>query len=674
VIVRSGAQIAPIERGLAAFDVPTRVSRARVALRDEPVVRAFTAVLELAFGRRELTAELAEQLFLGPLSGADAVMLRRLKRALRQLQFSQLEFSRLESVQLESGRAEGEKPSSAPEVPRRAADELLVESLLEPGMLSQIEPRVARRAVALAGILKHARDAAQSSEASVEELLWDVWQRSGLAEPWYQQSLGTGLVAEETNHNLDAVVALFAAAKRFVERTPEAPGTLFLEQLLDADVPEDTLARAASTTAVTVTTPTGTIGSEYSLVIVAGVQDNVWPNLRIRNSLLGAGTLEAVLAGTDGEAVDDRTGVLHDELRMFAQAVSRAKRELVITAVSDDNAAPSPLFRLFPDPTPGAISRTPLSLRGLVGVLRRQTTSKADIDSATALARLARERVPGADPGEWYGLAPLSTSAPLVELGAEDAVVRVSPSRMESFEACPLDWVIDQLGGGSGNTASRLGTLIHKAMEEAVDISPDALFASIAERWGELYFDSWWLSDIKKVDARELVGRLSAYLTDFERAHADLVSAESTFELPVGPAVLRGSIDRVEHYPDGSIVIVDLKTGKRSYTAAEIAENAQLGAYQLAFAAGQVPNVPPEATAGGARLLIVSKDGKGGRGYLDQTQPPKSALELAEFESRVIADAEGMAAARFQARIGSHCLDPWSHGACRIHVIKAVSS
>jgi hypothetical protein len=33
-----------------------------------------------------------------------------------------------------------------------------------------------------------------------------------------------------------------------------------------------------------------------------------------------------------------------------------------------------------------------------------------------------------------------------------------------------------------------------------------------------------------------------------------------------------------------------------------------------------------------------------------------------------------MAGARFDARLGSHCLDPWSHGACRIHVIRAVSA
>lgn len=665
VIVRSGRQIGPLERGLAAFDVPTRVSRARVALRDEPIVRAFTGLLELAYSRRELDGALAEFLLVTPLAGADAVLLRRLKRALRQGEFDR----------------GGSRPGN----------ELLVEAIQKPEVLAELQPRVARWAIKLSALIEGATTLA-ASEASVEEVLWDLWQRSDLADAWYQQSLGTGLLAEEINRNLDVVVSLFSAAKRFVERTPQAPGTVFLEQLLDTEVPEDTLAVGAAGQAVSVTTPTATIGDEYRLVVVAGVQESVWPNLRIRGSLLGAGALEEVLSRVDsGEGATgmpvsiaaERTEVLHDELRMFAQAVSRSTGDLIVTAVSDENTAPSPLFRLLPKPRADQLSRNPLSLRGLVGVLRRTqtlatTSPGARADAAAALATLADERIPGAHPTDWYGLAEISTSEPLVDLDAVDAedpatLVRVSPSRMESFEACPLDWLVNQLGGSSGNTAAQLGTLIHKAMEVATDISADALFADVQERWGELSFESEWLSELAQSDARTLVGRLASYLRDFQVARGELVQAESVFALPVGHALLSGSIDRVEYYPDGSIVIVDLKTGAKTYSAAEIATNPQLGAYQLAFAAGMVPNVPADATSGGARLLIVSK-GTAKKNYADPTQEPFSADELDAFRQRVLDAATGMAGSTFEARIGTHCLDPYSHGACRVHVIKAVSS
>lgn len=249
---------------------------------------------------------------------------------------------------------------------------------------------------------------------------------------------------------------------------------------------------------------------------------------------------------------------------------------------------------------------------------------------------------------------------------------------MEAFEECPLNWLIDHLGGGSSNTASQLGTLLHSAMEQSTfgenpDASERALLDRVESRWGELYFESSWQSELKRTEARELVARLSSYLSDFDRSHGRLIGAESTFELEVDQALLRGSIDRVELYPDGSVVIVDLKTGKKSYTADEIDENAQLGAYQLAFAAGIVTDVPSDARAGGARLLIVSK-GSRAKNYVDHTQAPRSDEQLERFRQRVAADARGMAGVAFTAKLGSHCLDPWSHGACRIHVIRAVSA
>ncbi|MGO7984347.1 hypothetical protein ACC691_41710, partial [Rhizobium johnstonii] len=76
---------------------------------------------------------------------------------------------------------------------------------------------------------------------------------------------------------------------------------------------------------------------EYDLVVIAGVQENVWPDMRVRGSLLGAGDLEFALFGDSPEERSDaRASVLHDELRMFAQAVSRATRELVVHGRDDE--------------------------------------------------------------------------------------------------------------------------------------------------------------------------------------------------------------------------------------------------------------------------------------------------------------------------------------------------
>ncbi|TFD73807.1 ATP-dependent helicase [Cryobacterium gelidum] len=671
VIVRTGSLVPSISKGLAALEVPTQVSTASTALRDEYAVKAFILALEVTLGREPLDPEAAIELLRGPLGGLDPITLRRLRAALRQHELGHQELG------------------DATPTPR-SADELLVAALQDPELLATIDNRTARRAAGCGASLRQARIEYKAG-ATIEELLWGLWRRSGLDREWKEQSTGTGIVADEANHNLDAVVALFSAAQRFVERTPSAPPVLFLEHLVDTDVPEDTLAPRALGAAVTVSSPSGTIGRDFDIVVLAGVQANVWPDLRIRGSLLGAGDLALVASGQHAPGTDARTAVLHDELRMFAQAASRATTELLITAVNNEENEPSAFLRLLPQPGPehdiDDLARYPLSLRGLAGRLRRDltrairspartdsdTVSRA-ADAAATLARLARESVPGAAPDDWYGLTDPSTVRPLNDPDSGDQPVRVSPSRMAAFETCPLHWLIGQVGGGNSNTAANLGTIIHKVMEDATDRRPEALWQGVEARWNELDFDADWQSRVQKVAARALTDRLASYLLDFEQGGGELLSAEGTFQLEVSGAVLSGTIDRVERQFDGRAVIVDLKTGKGDATSdTGVAEHPQLGAYQLAFQDGAIDGVPADMTLAGARLVIVSS-GTVKQNYRNPTQTAFSPEQLDAFRTRVGDDAAGMGGATFIAEITSHCLDPRSHGSCRIHVIKQVSS
>lgn len=663
VIVRSGATVPALVRGLAALEVPTRESRPQGALRDQTAVRAFTTAVSIALGRIPASAETVVELLSGPLGGIDPVGLRRLKVALRH---NELE-------------ADG----------RRGADELLVEAISTPGPLSAIDTAVARRAERLRANL-HATREAGARGATIEELFWGLWERSALATLWYEQALGTGIIADEANRNLDHVVALFSSARRFVERTPDFPPSQFLDQLDDADVPEDTLAPRAMGQAITVGTPAGVIGEEFDVVVLARVQEGVWPDLRVRGSLLGAELLADIASGDlavgDGATVPDpaeaRTAVLHDELRMFAQAASRARSEVFVTAVADEDSVPSPFFRMLPAPDENAAEGYPLSLRGLVGRLRRDLTRSHDADAATALARLAAEEVPGADPSQWYGLAPVSIEQPLVDLSDPDATVWVSPSRMDAFQTCPLHWLLGQIAPGESGSAQGLGTLIHSALETADETSEPAdaekLWESVGGRWGELVFDAPWESEVSQARAREMTGRLASYLRDVQTAGAELLGSELRFTLPIpldqGTVRLSGSIDRVEAYPDGTAVIVDLKTGKNEPTSdAAVATHSQLGAYQLAFADGALAEVTGDLASGGAKLVIISA-GTQKKNYYDPGQPAFDADQLAAFRDRVVEDARGMAGAVFVANVTSHCLDPYSFGDCKVQIIKSVSA
>jgi superfamily I DNA/RNA helicase/RecB family exonuclease len=650
VIVRSGAQTAAIRRALALAEVPARTSVGATALRDDRAARALLTLVDVGIGRTPLTPPLAVELLTSPFGGIDRLALRRLRLALR-------------AEELAGG---GNRPS----------DVLLVEALEAPGRFATIDHRIGRSADRLAKTLAELRAAADTS--TIEELLWLAWDRSGLAPAWLEQALGTGITAAEANTNLDGILALFTAAKRFVERRPDDQPRLFLDAVLDADVPEDTLTPQPIDESVLVTTPSGTVGLEFDTVVVAGLQDGAWPNRRLRGSLLGAQELVRAATGVDTASIDERKLVLDDELRIFALAVSRARSQVVVSAVANDDESASVFLSLLPASTV-RIDTTllpPLSLRGLTGRLRRELTAPTrhsdPAASASALARLAAERVPGADPADWHGLVEPSTDEPLFR---EDERVPVSPSQLENFEESPLDWFLDSIAGSEGSPAMGLGTILHWAMETATDPSIDALWKAVESRFAELLFESDWLAEAQKRTARTLAAGIAEYLADFEREGKHLVGAERRFTLEIGPANVNGSIDRVERSSDGSVVIVDLKTGNPITNQDRVDDHPQLGVYQLAYAEGMLDEALDEFGdhhSGGAKLLFVKK-GIRSKLYREGIQAPLEPEQLEGFRERIRQAAAGMALAEF---VGLRDVSSWSGAttAHSLHRVPAVSS
>jgi RecB family exonuclease len=424
------------------------------------------------------------------------------------------------------------------------------------------------------------------------------------------------------------------------------------------------------------------LGLEFDVVVVAGLQDGRWPNLRLRGSLLYPGQLVRVVMGLAGAQLDGRKEVLGDEMRMFALAVSRARRQVILTAVSNDDEAESVFFALLPPDTPVlSAARAPLSLRHLVGRLRRELTtqrpgaaafSTAQQEAAAGLARLRDERVPGADPHDWHGLLPVSTTEPLYD---DEAIVPISPSRLQAFEDSPLDWFIDTVSGTQTSTAMGLGTIVHWAMETATDATLDTVWAGIESRWSELLFESPWIAEQHKRAARILAAGVAEYLSDFQRDGTTLVAAERRFQLEIGRAQVNGSIDRVERACDGGVVIVDLKTGSAITRQDELNAHPQLGAYQLAYASGVLDpflDQLGEHHSAGAKLLYVKK-GLRRKLYREGAQAPLTPDELEGFRSRIRQAAIGMAAATF---LGERELTKWGAQTAQraLHRVRAVSS
>ncbi|GAB2551680.1 UrvD/REP family ATP-dependent DNA helicase [Leucobacter ruminantium] len=707
VLCRSRSEAARISRGLASHQVPTGVVAGGIVLREHRIVRDLVGLLQHALDIARLDAEGVLHLLGGPVGGLDPVAVRRLRGALLMRE-------------RRAARDEERDP--------RATDEVVLDAFAFPGAEPAVDS-AGGRALRRLGLIAAAGDRVREAGGTPREVLWAIWDGTRLADRWQDEALaGRGARSDEANRSLDAALGLFFALQRHEEQASEQPVSELLDDLLENTVPEDTLAQRGERAAVTVTTPQGAIGREFGFVAIIGPEDGVWPNTRSRGSLLGTVALERWLRGGEATA-PSRKDTIHDELRLFAQACARAREELLVVAIADEDHHPSPFFGFGREHLRDGLPSSRLTLRGAVAALRRRVVADpSDGEALVSLSELVRAGVPGAHPDEWYGVLPPSTEAPLYapigRAGEGDGERRipVSPSQLEAAERCPLDWAVTALGGSSGSVQASLGTLVHHALETAEGHDPEELLEAITSEWGKLPFDAEWESERAKSTAAAMARGLADYLREFDASDRRLIGRESGFAIPLGPAELRGKADRLElrETPTGAeITVLDLKTGATPPSKPEAERHAQLQAYQLGVMLGafdlgasaidssatgheseavlgseagsgagpggaeepgsEAASVhtgepgPGAVRSGGARLLYVHPDAAKGAGFIERVQQPLSEEGRAELVQRVLAAAEIMAAGAFTARIEHHCSDPHQPGNCRLHIIEAVS-
>jgi superfamily I DNA/RNA helicase/RecB family exonuclease len=623
VLVRSTATtLAVLRRALIAAGVPVAVPGSNVPLAEQPAVAHLLTALRCVLRPDELTEDVAEHLLLGPVGHADALLLRRLRRELRA-----------------------------------SGDGALAPALLDRPGAELLPARVGRPVQRVAEVLAAGRDARESG-ASAEEVLWAVWQATGLAGHWEAVSLAGGPAGAAADRDLDSVVELFEAAARFADRLPGASAERFVEHLTAQQVPGDSrAARPIRSEAVQVLTAHAGKGLEWDLVCVAHVQEGVWPDLRRRGTLLGSELLVDIVAGRDGAGVSVLAPQIAEERRLFYVAATRTRRRLVVTAVSGDDEQPSRFLDEL-DPLDGerpyAVVPRGVHLPGLVAELRAVVCDPAAPEreaAADELARLARAGVPGAHPDEWWGVAALSDDGPVAD---PSRPVTVSPSRVESYLRCELRALLVQLGARDDDQiGASLGTLIHEvAAAAAPDASLPELERLLDQRWHSLDFGAAWLAAHERERARAMLAKLIEWLRG-SRAELELVDVERDFDVVVGEARLRGRVDRVERDPAGRAVVIDLKTGKSK--ADDPASNAQLGAYQLAVEAGAFG---AGLRSGGARLVQI---GTGHKAVVEQAQPPlPDSDDPGWIAERVAHVARRLRGSEFSATMNSYC------GACDI--------
>ncbi|WP_435251098.1 ATP-dependent helicase [Streptomyces tendae] len=605
-----------------------------------------------------LPTETALTLLTSPLAGMDAADLRRLGRALRDEQ-----------------RAAGN-----PLPPR--SDELLARALAEPERLAVHDPAYARGAQRLGALLRRARERLAGG-GSAEEALWDLWDGTPWPSRLERSARRGGAAGRNADRDLDAVCALFATAARAEERSGGRGALNFLEEVDAEDIAADTLARrAVRPDAVRLMTAHRAKGLEWRLVVVAGVQEGLWPDLRRRGSLL-----EADRIGRDGLAEPlTPKALLAEERRLFYVAATRARERLVVTAVkapADDGDQPSRfLTELGVEPADvTGRPRRPLAVAALVAELRATTVDprvSAPLREAAArrLARLAaltdedgRPLVPSAHPYRWWGMwDPTESKVPLRD---RDQPVTLSGSALDQLaNTCALQWFLGRevKADAPATTAQGFGNVVHVLADEVASGHTPADLAVLMERldsvWNALAFDAPWKSAQEKANARVALERFLKWHV-MDRAGRTPVASEHDFDVTLEAGDyevrIRGQMDRVEADGDGRAYVVDFKTGKNAPTSSEVARHPQLAVYQLAVREGAVDEafdgVRPEP--GGAELVHLRQGAPKRDG--GETLPKVQAQDSQEGpEGEWVGDLLATAAGkvldeRFTPTAGQHC-------------------
>lgn len=689
VIVRQSSSVELIRQELRRGGVPLAPDTPALLLRSEPAAKALLdcarAALEQLLGVPVVQEEAARALLLSPLVGFSAIELRRLRRIL------------------------GESP-----------DHLSTRVLSDTELFDQLEaaPTLAAKAKVAQAINEAL---AKERSEGLEALVWGAWQASGKAQYWRQLALdieADSLLRQRADHDLDVVISLFKRLEVWSERNPSAPGQQFLDELEAQQVASDSVAAlGARPQGVSVLTVAACAGRQWEFVAVLGIDDGVWPNLRLRDSLTQTGLLTDIVsqriadtvnlasltASLDPQALAQaRAQICSDEMRLLVAAMSRANSQLWLGAVNGGEQGPSSFFNYLSRQS--AIPVEPIqpggayTLRGLVATLRRQLMLDLKHNNGTQapqiaalLAALAQRGVPGADPHSWLGIA--GASQFLTELPAQlegqdrlgtqvatHAVValkklqaqrvnqarqrgaRLSPSDVENIETCPLRWYLQRHGGSpASSSAQQIGALIHWLAQQGQEhgLSREQLLDLFYRERSSLQLPGGWYGRQENQRVEKMVENLALYLAN-SPANMQVevecpVRAQVELEVDGAPLKIKisGRADRLEHTSQG-IDVIDFKTGA-SVDSAGAQTNAQLATYRVALQARG------ENVHGGA-LIMLGKENK--KAQVDAlTYPgsrelaPSDYLETGQgWDTDLIsAAARDSLGPSYQARTGEHC-------------------
>jgi len=367
----------------------------------------------------------------------------------------------------------------------------------------------------------------------------------------------------------------------------------------------------------------GAKGLEFAHVFILRATSGSFPN-SYRETLV---EFPRELRDPDSAATgDDKTLNDQEERRLFYVAMTRARDSLHIYGKQGFGR----------DKTPPGLMRELIGNPGLQPWLR----ARPALPSQPQLIEIAAAADPLYSEGSRL---PAWLELPTVEgLGS-----RLSATAVETYETCPLQFKFEREWklARQLHAAMQYGAAMHRVLRTYYD-SVRLNRTKTDDEVLQLFRDDLAASGIQDDYQRDLylkqgIGQLKDFLSGTRSSPPpEVLHTEEWFDVQIAGTKVAGRIDRVDRASDGSVTIVDYKTGKaRSQEDAD--ESLQLSIYTMAaqekwgYRVGELAfhnlegNVP-----------VLSK---------------RTEFQLEDARERVRAVARGIAEGNFEAKVAFHC-------------------
>jgi ATP-dependent DNA helicase UvrD/PcrA len=392
------------------------------------------------------------------------------------------------------------------------------------------------------------------------------------------------------------------------------------------------MASNANQDAVKLMTAHGAKGLEFSHVFILRATSPSFPS-GYRESLV---ELPRELRDPDSAAAgDDKT--LHDqeERRLFYVAMTRARDSLHIYGKQG----------IGRDKTPAGLMRELITNRSLQPWLRSRQALASQPELIEIAAAADSSYPEGSRVPAWLALPPVEG------LGA-----RLSATAVETYETCPLQFKFEREWKLSRriHAAMQYGAAMHRVLRTYYD-SVRLNRTRSDEELLQLFRDDLAASGIQDDYQRELylkqgLEQLKEFFAQTRSASMpEVLHTEEWFEVQIAGTKVAGRIDRIDRSADGSVAIVDYKTGKaRSQEDAD--ESLQLSIYAIAAHEKWGYRVRELAFHNlEGNVPVVSK---------------RTEFQLEEARERVRDVARQIADRNFEPKIGFHCTFCAFRGLC----------